>query len=93
MTVNLDELHAVIFNGHKLLPSSHEFLEGETDPKLKIALETVPLELTEEMKNIIKQSGAGDNRQLAASVYGGKVTPEHTKVVKAYKKYLQEKLK
>lgn len=93
VTVNLDELHAVIFNGHKLLPSSHEFVEGEPEPHLKIAIETVPLELTDEMKEIIRNSGAGDNRQLAASVYGGKVTPEHTKVVKAYKKYLQEKLK
>lgn len=90
VTVNLDELHAVIYEGKKLLPTSHIIVEGEPDPQLKIDMETVPLALTAEMKEMIKKAGAGDNRQLAASVYGGKVTPEHTKIVKSYKKYLQE---
>ena len=49
-----------------------------------------PLHLTEDMKQTIALLRGGNNREAAASVFGRNVTPSHTKLVKAYRAYLEK---
>ena len=49
-----------------------------------------PLHLTEDMKQTIALLRGGNNREAAASVFGRNVTPSHTKLVKAYRAYLDK---
>ena len=70
----------------RILPDYHLYDQGYIAP---YHLDNVPpLHLTEDMKQTIALLLGGNNREAAASVFGRNVTPSHTKLVKAYRAYL-----
>ena len=70
----------------KLVYDYHLYNQGYIAP---YHLDNVPpLHLTEDMKQTIALLRGGNNREAAASVFGRNVTPSHTKLVKAYRAYL-----
>ena len=72
----------------RLLPDYHLY-DQEQGYIAPYHLDNVPpLHLTEDMKQTIALLLGGNNREAAASVFGRNVTPSHTKLVKAYRAYL-----
>ena len=72
----------------RLLPDYHLYNQNQ-GYIVPCHLDNVPpLHLTEDMKKTIALLRGGNNREAAAGVFGRNVTPAHTRLVKAYRAYL-----
>ena len=92
--LNVDSIYnAMMLEGYgnlpRLLPDYHLYDQEQGRYIAPYHLDNVPpLHLTKDMKQTIALLRGGNNREAAASVFGRNVTPSHTKLVKAYRAYL-----